>query len=123
MSPDDLLHDLRSTYDGRVFVSEDGHLTLALLHGHPVRVTTTVEIGPDVVRLYAGRIVHALSFEDAADAAHVWEVVEAIQQGGAAEYYLQTDAGLAFVGHRIIGAEFRYDTTDHEAAELLAVPL
>ena len=123
MSPIALTRALRRYFDVSMFDARSGHLTIILLHGESVRVTTTLEIGGDVVRIFVGRIVHAASFEDAADVDHIVAIVEAIQRGGASEHFHVTPSGIAYAGHSIRGDDFEYTTADLDVRDLLSLPV
>lgn len=123
MSPTALTQALRRSFAGSMFDARSGHLEIVLLHGESVRVTTTLEIGGDVVRIFVGRIVHAASFEDAADIDHIVAIVQAIQRGGASECFHVTPSGIAYAGHTIRGDDFEYNTADLDARDLLSFPV
>ena len=114
---------LQSAFAGALVVGDVGGITSIFLHGGAFRVTTAIEIGGDVARLFAGRIVHAVPFEDRSDIDHIVELVASIQSGDATGLYSIDDAGARFAGHIITGTGFRYETTDADPSTLVHVPL
>ena len=118
-----LTEALERLFEGNVSIARRGHLPIALLHGPAVRVTTTLEAGGDVVRIYVSRIVHAVPFERKDDVDHVLAIVQAIQDGGAVEYLRVTSSGIAYAGYSIKGRDFRYDTAAVDSTELHSLPV
>ena len=118
-----LSEQLRSAYGSDIISGRNDATAVLILHGQSVRVPTTLEVGGGMVRLYAGRIVHAVALEDQDDLRHVVALVEAVQRGGACELYSSEGGTATFVGHTITGDGFRYETTDVDVSALTSVPL
>jgi hypothetical protein len=114
--------ELRQTLGDQVIPSTAGDRWLLL--GESAGRTVEVEYGGGVVRLYAGRIVHALSAEDTEEIRHVAEVALAIKRGRAAELFGRDAQGrTGAIGHEISGEGFTYRALDDDAEVLARVPI
>lgn len=78
--------------------------------------TVVVEAGDDTIRLYAGRIVDALSVEDDHDLDQVVTLIDAIRSGHAYEYFgYSADPTFGFIGYEINAPGFSVVRIDEGA--------
>lgn len=107
MDPKSTIDAVLETF-GDVSVAESGECLVVVIRGGRARIPIVLEIGGDVARVLVGRIAIALPFEDAGDGDHLLAVVQAIQDGGAAELIAVTPSGAHHVGHSLVGDGFEY---------------
>ncbi len=93
-----------------------------LLIGDSAGRTVEVDCGGGVARLYAGRIVHALSAENTDEIEHVVDVALAIQRGHAAELFgIDSRGVLTALGYEITGDGFSYQALDEDVRVIARV--
>ncbi len=122
MDPQRTIEAVRERFED-VLVAESGECLVVIIRGDRVRIPIVLELGNDVARVLVGRIAIALPFEDVGDGDHLLAVIQAFEDGGAAELIAVAQSGAQYVGHTLVGDGFEYITGVEDPSHYTRYPV